>query len=740
MGYTNTPDGLYTTRMKLFVAGCLVLFIICLVRLAHIQLWPDPELREGLEKLKTARQQHEQFSSLRGDIHDRKDVLLATDSPKFTLQLSYQLVQYADPNVRQAKELSLKASKASNTRKAKARKKIDDEMASLDAISDRCRLFAPDMKSLDREMARTNRRIWSQRVFQAWRHNCEKTKLYQAHQHEIDVPGAIPVAAYRQDFQQAFPDPNKRLLLVDREVISEMKKFYTLFVLPSDEAVLDAQMEFTDSEFVRVASESIRTYPRGASAAQTIGWVGPVVGDSEWALFADDDFKRYLLGDVCGRDDGVEYLCEPVLRGRRGQEKFDLDGMLIDEEAPEYGRDITLTLDIALQEAIAAYLLGYPHAIHCKPGMAVVVIEVGSADILALVSLPHYDLNTVRRYYGDLIEDDNDPLINRAINKHYKPGSTAKPIVLVTGLENKVISPYEPISCPSADPPSHWPRCWIWRSKSRVGHDVQWGNNNNNARNAIKGSCNIYFSNLAEKRIPPRTLQKWLFKFGYGRQIPLPYPAQMELDSTSVFYTRRLRQGPGIICSKAKDVYGKTITRLEEIPSLVPAHRRLVGMGEGVFSATILQIANTMATLARSGHAITPRLFKLNPDESSLGPVRHSVVPEDLDLSETTLQTVLGGMDAVVNEKQGTAYDAFHDPSAMIDFSVRDVKVYGKTGSTQDPNNALFAGFARDSQRRAVALALVVEGGRSGSSDAAPLARDIFQLCINAGYLGKTDP
>ena len=81
MARANKPDGLYTTRMKLFVAGCVVLFIICLVRLVHIQLWPGPELREGLERLKDAGQQHEQFSSLRGDILDRNGVLLATDSP-----------------------------------------------------------------------------------------------------------------------------------------------------------------------------------------------------------------------------------------------------------------------------------------------------------------------------------------------------------------------------------------------------------------------------------------------------------------------------------------------------------------------------------------------------------------------------------------------------------------------------------------------------------------------------------
>jgi cell division protein FtsI/penicillin-binding protein 2 len=72
--------------------------------------------------------------------------------------------------------------------------------------------------------------------------------------------------------------------------------------------------------------------------------------------------------------------------------------------------------------------------------------------------------------------------------------------------------------------------------------------------------------------------------------------------------------------------------------------------------------------------------------------------------------------------------------------SSRGVKVYGKTGSTQDPEHAWFAGFVADSTNRKIAIAVIVEGGQRGSTDAAPLARDIIQFCIDAGYIGKSIP
>ena len=93
-------------------------------------------------------------------------------------------------------------------------------------------------------------------------------------------------------------------------------------------------------------------------------------------------------------------------------------------------------------------------------------------------------------------------------------------------------------------------------------------------------------------------------------------------------------------------------------------------------------------------------------------------------------------MRAVVSEVGGTAYKEF--APVLTSLAEQGVMVYGKTGSTEEPANAWFAGFAQDSTSRSIAIAVVVEGGQHGSSDAAPLARDIIQFCIEAEYIGQS--
>ena len=150
-------------------------------------------------------------------------------------------------------------------------------------------------------------------------------------------------------------------------------------------------------------------------------------------------------------------------------------------------------------------------------------------------------------------------------------------------------------------------------------------------------------------------------------------------------------------------------------------------MGQSELKATPLHVANTMATIARGGVVLSPRLFKemQYSEEVSLG------------ITRETLDVVYDGMRAVVNETNGTANKQFGP--VLHSFTQQDVKIYGKTGSTQGSEHAWFAGFAEDSTGRKLAFTVVVEGGQHGSSDAAPLARDIIQFCIDDGYIGRPD-
>ena len=169
-------------------------------------------------------------------------------------------------------------------------------------------------------------------------------------------------------------------------------------------------------------------------------------------------------------------------------------------------------------------------------------------------------------------------------------------------------------------------------------------------------------------------------------------------------------------------------------------------MGQGNLRATPLQVANAMAAIARGGIYKHPRLFipsviaseakqsQINMEKVRVSSIENRESSIDLNISPQTLEVIFDGMSAVVNEPGGTAYKEF----AYSGLGEQDVKVYGKTGSTQQPDVAWFAGFAKDNTDRGISIAVVVEGGQHGSSDAAPLARDIIWLCIEEGYIGAT--
>ena len=253
--------------------------------------------------------------------------------------------------------------------------------------------------------------------------------------------------------------------------------------------------------------------------------------------------------------------------------------------------------------------------------------------------------------------------------------------------------------------------------QNRIGHDYKW---QNIARNAVRGSCNVYFSRLAD-RIDPPVLQLWLFKFGYAKKIPF---AAEHKEST--IQNRNLRQTAGTISST---VTKTPISRLDQIPPLYKGERRYFGIGQGNLYVTPLQIANAMAAIARGGVYKPPRLFLDSEPSSS----ENRESGTSLNISPQTIAVIHDGMSAVVNEPSGTAYTPFTQ-STLIQ---QGVKVYGKTGSTQDPENAMFAGFATDNAGRSIAIAVLVEGGQRGSRDAAPLGRDIIQFCVEEGHIGQ---
>jgi penicillin-binding protein 2 len=678
---------MYEKRVKIFVVLSAALLLICLLRLAQVQLLPDSSLQIDIAELKKGISKR--LETVRGNILDRNGRVIAADVPRFRLCINYEFSRFLDQRVRSA--MLLKEAGRDNPN-PDLQKQMQARIDDLQRLIDKCTYFGLRREDTEARISEINDQVWNLRRYLAW-------KRY--------FPG--------KDFDQAVPDANERLMLTAKIDIAEMHESWPLLELETDDDIFTAQLEFMDTQGVEILSGTSRFCPYGSVAAQTIGWVGPATQQQDKELFEDDRLATYLKGDVCGREDGVEYVCEAVLRGRRGEEVYDIDQKLIRRTETYFGRDVQVTIDIELQKKIENYITDSATNPNSNAPTAAVVIDVATGDILALVSLPACDLNRVRFDYSGFADDPDKPLLNRAINKQYPPGSVIKPLILTAGLESGAITADEVISCPARKAPAGWPSCWLYNKYHWTGHDDMW---QNYARNAIKGSCNIYFSRLAD-RIDPSVLQQWLFKFGYGREVPLSCPVSDDPGEH-----REFRQARGIISSTSPE---GEILRFEDVPPLENGERRFFGIGQGNFRVTPLQVANAMAAIARGGILRQPRLF-LSPDDTK--------DETGLNISSETLAVVYDGMSAVVNEQGGTAYREF----AHSGLGRQGIFVYGKTGSTEKPDHAWFAGFAKDDADRSLAIAVIVEGGQHGSADAAPLARDIIQFCTDAGYIGKTEP
>lgn len=708
---------MYDRRVKIFIAVALSFLLIGLMRLSQMQLLASSQIQDEIAALKLRRNRTRQFETVRGNILDRDGRILATDTPEFQLVISYDLTSYGDPRVVQAAE-KIARSKSTDPSLYDFINEVNARRAELDRIIRDCVKFGISRRDAADRIRNINNDVWNQRAFFAWVRNGPDPNFVARYEGGIN---SVRRSAGLREFERQVPDPNERnRKIYDVQDIPEVAKSYPLIDLKTDDDIFAAQVEFMDINGVDIVPSGYRDYPYGSAAAHTIGWVGPARSDADKALFEQDPLGRYLPGDVCGKRPGAEYVCEAILRGRRGEQSVDIDGNLVYNTDPQYGRDVQLTLDIELQQQIEEYLADPEFNAYASSPMAAVVLDIRSGDILALVSLPTYDLNRVRDDYGRLMADEeNTPLRNRAIYGQYPPGSSVKPIILVAGMEAGAITADESISCPAHAAPSGWPNCWIWKDNGS-GHDLRWVNN---ARNAIKGSCNIYFSHLADRLDVP-VLQGWLFRFGFGHRLPL----EDSLAWPDPSEARRFLQGQGILSSSIPRV---SIETVDDLPPLAKFQKKYFGMGQGNLRATPLQVANAIATLARGGQYIPPRLF-LAPKATG----NRLQEPVDLGISPDTLRVVYDGMSAVVNESGGTAYN----PAYISMLSARGVKAYGKTGSTEDPETAWFAGFAEDSGGAKLAIAIVVEGGLHGSSDAAPLGLDIIQLCAFKGYVGTPPP
>lgn len=692
---------MYHYRLKIFIMLCIGSLVIAVGRLVTLQTFQADKARQELESLRI--RNPEQRPTVRGKILDRYGNALALDRPAFFLYINYQLTKYMDPRWREGKILRVVAANQKKTRN-EVEQELEAEWKEPfeqleQAINLILQLADVSREEIEANIQQINNRIWelSRHIWWFRRNPGSLREKYLENRDSISAQDIITID------------------------LPEMDEFYPLVELKTEQDRLRAQKELPHLKALSMQPESKREYPYGRAACQLIGWVAPWQ-DHEAKLFKDDEYMRYLGGEVVGKF-GLEKVYEPVLRGRRGEVQYDIDGNLLDRKESQYGEDVRLTLDIDLQRKVEAVLADntLPHG---NKYCAAVVLEVANNDILAMASMPTFDLNTIRQRdnYNHFfnLNDPNKLYQNKALERNYPPGSTAKPLVLVAGLQNHKITPEEIISCGYEPPPKWWPRC-INQWKFGNPHDNKWANN---GRNALRGSCNVYFSRLAD-RLDARDLQHWFYRFGYGQEILIvPLPEDIVKDEN---YDRNIPQAFGNIISGVQEKAYADFSEVPEIPQSELGEKRYWGIGQRSLRATVLQVANALSTIARGGIYKQPRLIDAPWDAQ--GQQEHS-----LNISKRTLATVRDGMWAVVNEDGGTANGVFSTSPLRTE---RDMKIYGKTGSTQNPNVAWFECFAEDRSGRSIVIVVLVERGQSGSGEAVPLGEKILDLCNQAGYVGK---
>jgi len=452
-------------------------------------------------------------------------------------------------------------------------------------------------------------------------------------------------------------------------------------VTPGELAFVEShrdQQTFPELDLVQTQA---RLYPRNGLAAHVIGYVGEV---SEQELNSND-FAKYSQGDIVGKF-GLERQYNDMLIGVDGQRRVVVDSMGRERQILENldatpGNNLQLTLDLDLQAVAELAMEG-------RRG-AVVALDPRSGEVLAMVSRPSFDPNAFAtriraKDWNELTQDPYTPLMNRAIQAQFAPGSTFKPLVALAGLETGAIDDHTSVSCGGA-------ATWYGRAfKCHARHGFT------ELHRGIVQSCDVYFYN-AGNRTGIDTIAEYATTIGYGRKTGIDLPGEAEgLMPSSKWKLRTQRE---------KWYAGETIS---------------VAIGQGAVTVTPIQLASAMGGLAMGGVWYKPHL------------VKSAAVPETrrANFSAVNVAKVVSGMCGVVNEG-GTGASA----------AVPGLEICGKTGSAQRVSNELrksgklaaselkdnawFVAFA-PRENPEIAIAVLFEAGVHGNY-AAPIARDVIK-------------
>ncbi|WP_028299798.1 penicillin-binding protein 2 [Oceanospirillum beijerinckii] len=460
---------------------------------------------------------------------------------------------------------------------------------------------------------------------------------------------------------------------------------------------------------VSIEAQLIRHYPYGPLTAHVLGYASRI---SEKDL-EKVDRSQYSGTHYIGKS-GIERQYEKELHGEVGVQTVETNARgrvlsILSEELPKQGQSLKLHLDAELQKVATQALGGFRGAL--------VAIDPKTGGILAMVSTPSFDPNLFvsgidTDTYRYLITSDDLPMFNRTIRGKYPPASTIKAFMGLAGLEHGVVNPTSSIYDPGWYQLPNDDR--LYRNWKRVGHGRV------NLKKAIVVSNDTYFYDLAYNLGIDR-IHPFMSQFGFGSNTALDIP----------------QASSGLMPSRDwKKVHRK-------LPWF-PGETLSVGIGQGYWLSTPLQMATSMVLLANRGKWVQPRIVE-SVDNTPIYKTSDSL-PKDIKVSDDSYwDQVINAMVAVVHSKEGTA--------RKISNGIR-YTMAGKTGTAQvkgikqnekydasklaerHRDHALFVGFA-PLENPQIALAVVVENAGSGSGVAAPIARMILDAYLTPERLAQ---
>jgi penicillin-binding protein 2 len=455
------------------------------------------------------------------------------------------------------------------------------------------------------------------------------------------------------------------------------------------------QARFAVNQFnfpgVEVKGYQRRYYPYGSALTHVIGYVSKINDKDVERLDQEGILANYAATNDIGKL-GIERYYENVLHGKTGYEEVEVNnrGRVIrqlHEQPPQAGKDIYLTLDLHLQTYIEQLLTG--------SRAAVVVTDPRDGGIRALVSNPSYDPNLFvdgisGKDYRGLLQNTDRPLINRATQGVYPPGSTVKPYIAVSALTNGTIS-----RSFSLFDPGWWQ---LPGSDKRYRDWKKWGHGRVNVTKALEESVDTFFYQVAYD-MGIDHLSEWMSKFGYGSLSGI----DLSEERTGVMPTRewKLRR------FKKPWYLGDTIP---------------VGIGQGYWTATPIQMSKALMSLINDGSVRVPHLLYSTRDNGKLVPYQQPQHIQIGDPHNGYWEVAKDGMYNVANGPTGTARKNFADAPYKIAAKSGTAQVYGlKTNEVYNAHkiperlrdHKLMTAFA-PYDKPSVAVVVVLENGGIG--------------------------